>query len=203
MTLADFVHGGLVYPRRVRVLADHAARLIPPRVQVLDVGSGDGSLAAAIADRRPDLRIEAIDVHIRDSVTVPVSAYDGRVIPKADNSVDVVTFFDVLHHAEDPIALLREGVRVARSCILLKDHLCDSRLARRILGFMDDVGNSRHGVALPHNYWSSRQWSAAIQELRLERAVWQAGALDLYPWPASLVFGRGLHVLARLDLPGI
>lgn len=202
MRIVEAAHGGLVHPRRVQVLAEHAAGLIPPGARVLDVGSGDGRLAAAIRDRRPDLRIEGIDVLVRDDVSIRISSYDGRVIPLADNSVDVVTFFDVLHHAEEPAALLREGMRVARSCIVLKDHLCDTMLARWTLRFMDDVGNARHGVALPHNYWSSRQWSAALERLRLDPAVWQVGGLGLYPWPASLVFGGRLHVLARLDVPG-
>jgi hypothetical protein len=112
----------------------------------------------------------------------------------------VVTFFDVLHHADEPTALLREGARVARSCIVLKDHVCNTAVAKFILRFMDHVGNARHNVRLPHNYLSAGQWSAAIQALRLERAEWQVGGLGLYPWPASVVFGGGLHVLARLDV---
>jgi SAM-dependent methyltransferase len=200
MRAVDVAHGGLVHPRRVRVLADRAVELIPPCARVLDVGSGDGLLAAAIAARRPDVHIEGIDVLVRDDASIPVAAFDGRVIPKTTGSVDVVTFFDVLHHADEPTALLREGARVARSCIVLKDHVCNTAVARFILRFMDDVGNARHNVALPHNYWSSTQWSAAIHSLRLERATWQVGGLGLYPWPASLVFGDGLHVLARLDV---
>ena len=200
MTVADVLHGGFVHPRRVDVLAGHACRLIPPGARVLDVGSGDGSLAAVIAGRRPDLRIEGIDVLERPNARIPVSLFDGRTIPAAAGAVDVVTFFDVLHHADDPAALLREGARVARSCIVLKDHVCGDSLARWTLRFMDHVGNARHGVALPHNYWSSSKWSAAIAEIGLEPAVWEVGGLGLYPWPASLVFGRSLHVLARLEL---
>jgi SAM-dependent methyltransferase len=201
MKLIDRLHGQVVHPRRVRVLADHAARLIPPHAHVLDVGSGDGLLATAIAKRRPDLYIEGLDVLVRTNVSIPVAPFDGRAIPRAGQSVDVVTFFDVLHHSHDPAALLREGMRVARSSIVVKDHLCDSKLAGWTLQFMDRVGNERHGVALPHNYWSSPQWAAVIEELSLQCAVWQVGGLGLYPWPASLVFGRALHVLARLDLP--
>jgi len=200
MIFADLAHRGLVHPRRVRVLAEHVARLIPSNAQVLDVGTGDGLLAAAIGTRRPDLRIEGIDVLVRDAVAIPVTPFDGRVVPKASRSVDVVTFLDVLHHADEPVALLREGARVARSCLVIKDHLCDGRFARWILRFMDDVGNARQGVALPYHYWSSRQWSDTIQELSLDRAVWQPGGLGLYPWPASVVFGDGLHVMARLDV---
>lgn len=192
-------HGRFVHPFRVRVLADHAARLIPGDSTVLDVGTGDGRLAAAIAERRPDLRIEGLDVLVRDETFIPVSSFDGRLLPNPDDSVDVVTFFDVLHHTEDPAALLREAMRVARSCIVLKDHLCNGGLDRLTLRFMDHVGNKRHGVQLPYNYWSERQWSATIEDLRLKRAVWEAGGLGLYPWPASMVFGRSLHVIARLE----
>jgi SAM-dependent methyltransferase len=199
MTVADILHGGFVHPRRVDVLAGHACRLIPPGARVLDVGSGDGLLAAAIAGRRPDLVIEGIDVLVRANARIPVSPFDGRTIPAAAGSVDVVTFFDVLHHADDPAALLREGARVARSCVVLKDHVCGDFLARWTLRFMDYVGNARHGVALPHNYWSLPEWSAAIADIGLQPAVWQTGDLGLYPWPASLVFGRNLHVLARLE----
>ena len=200
MTLADVVHGGFVHPRRINVLAEHASKLIPLGASVLDVGSGDGLLAAAIAERRTDLRIDGLDVLVRAHAPIQVSPFDGRTIPVASKSVDVVTMFDVLHHAEDPAGLLREGARVARSCIVVKDHICDSSFAWWTLRFMDHVGNARHGVALPHNYWSSAQWSGAIAELQLEPAVWQVGDLGLYPWPASAVFGRRLHVVGRLDL---
>ena len=72
MKLTGVVHGGMVHPRRVRVLADHAARLIPPDALVLDVGTGDGRIAAAIAERRSDLRIQGIEVTVREDAAIPV-----------------------------------------------------------------------------------------------------------------------------------
>ena len=38
-----------------------------------------------------------------------------------------------------------------------------------------------------------------IDRLALTPAVWEVGGLGLYPWPASMIFGGRLHVLARLD----
>ena len=200
MTFLDLVHGRIAHPRRARVLAEHAARHIPRDAHVLDVGTGDGLLAAALAKRRPDLRIEGLDVQVRPNTATPVTPFDGRVIPRAADSVDVVAFFDVLHHTDEPLVLLREGMRVARRCIVLKDHVSNSLVAYSILRFMDRVANGRHGIALPHNYWSSSQWATAIADLRLERVVWQVGGLGLYPWPASLIFGRSLHVLGVLNV---
>ena len=193
------LHQSCVHPRRVRVIADHASRLVPRDARVLDVGTGDGLIAAALAERRRDLRIEGIDVLVRDDTAIAVTAFDGRVIPMGAASVDVVTMFDVLHHADDPEALLAEACRVARRCVVIKDHVASGWLSRTILAVMDDVGNRRHGVALPHHYLSAPQWRTAIEHLGLKPAVWEVGGLGLYPWPASLVFGGRLHVLARLD----
>jgi SAM-dependent methyltransferase len=193
------LHQSFVHPRRVRVIADHASRLVPRDAQVLDVGSGDGLIAAALAERRRDLRIEGIDVLVREDTAIAVMPFDGRVIPRAAGSVDVVTLFDVLHHADDPPALLAEASRVARTCVVLKDHVAGGWLSRSILTLMDEVGNRRHGVALPHHYLTARQWRGAIDRLGLTPAVWEVGGLGLYPWPASVVFGGRLHVLARLD----
>jgi SAM-dependent methyltransferase len=193
------LHQAFVHPRRIGVIADHASRLLPRGAHVLDVGTGDGLIAAALAERRRDVRIEGIDVLVRPNTAIPVAPFDGRVIPRAAASVDAVTLFDVLHHADDPAALLGEACRVARTCVVVKDHVARGWLSRTILALMDEVGNRRHGVALPHHYLSAAEWRTIIDRLGVTPAVWEVGGLGLYPWPASLVFGGRLHVLARLD----
>jgi SAM-dependent methyltransferase len=194
-------HGGYVHPRRVRVLADHLASLFSPGARVLDVGCGDGLIAAEVARRRPDLVVAGIDVLVRPGAHIPVAGFDGRTIPHADGAFHSVMLVDVLHHALDPGALLREATRVAASHVILKDHTRDSPLAGPILAFMDRVGNERHGVASVFNYWPTPRWQQAFRELDLEVAAW-VGEPQLYPWPASLLFGRGLHFVAKLRRPG-
>jgi SAM-dependent methyltransferase len=195
--ILDPIHERHVHGRRVRVLAERLAEVIPPDARVLDVGCGDGQIDAMLGRLRPDLRIEGIDVLVRPSARIMVTRFDGVRIPFADATFDVVTFIDVLHHTDDPEALLVEARRVARKAIVLKDHCLDGLLAGSTLRLMDRVGNARHGVATPYNYWSEARWRRTFGKLALEIDRW-SGRIGLYPWPASLVFERRLHFIARL-----
>lgn len=204
MGLIGSLHGR-VHTRRVDVLARHLAlvSIIPPRSTVVDVGCGDGRLTAAIGRLRPDAEVSGLDVLIRPETEIPVRAFDGTTIPLPDRSVDVMLFIDVLHHTADPLVLLREARRVMRRAIVVKDHTLDGFLAGPTLRFMDRIGNARHGVALPYNYWSSAQWDRAIQDLGLRATVWKKD-LGLYPKPAKWLFERSLHfigVLAEYENP--
>jgi SAM-dependent methyltransferase len=197
MGLIEFIHEGYIHQRRVRVLSDWCSRLIPSNSEVLDVGSGDGRLTRLIADKRPDISIRGIDVRQRRDAAVLVETFDGTSIPHGKASFDVVMFVDVLHHTSEPMVLLREAIRVARQAILIKDHLVEGILAYSTLRFMDRVGNARHGIPLPYNYWTRREWHRAFQKLRLEVSSWET-SLGLYPYPADLFLGRSLHFIALL-----
>jgi SAM-dependent methyltransferase len=197
MPLLSGAHARLVLSRRVRVLAERIATLLPPSATVLDVGCGDGSLAALLVRQVPGIRLQGIDVLARAFCAIPMQVYDGVVFPLPDRSVDVVLFSDVLHHTPDPLVPLREARRVARHSILIKDHLCDSGWARQVLRCMDWVGNRPHGVVLPYNYWSGAQWRAAWATLDLAPDAWLT-QLGLYPALFRPLFEHRLHFLARL-----
>jgi SAM-dependent methyltransferase len=195
--LTEKLHQRYGHPRRVRILAEHLSGLISQDALVLDVGCGDGLLDQALIDRRHDIRIHGIDVAVRPSAQIPVEVFDGSHIPKPDASFDFVLFADVLHHSNAPLELIREAARVGRRGILIKDHTLEGFLAGPTLRFMDDVGNARHGVALPYTYWTHARWKQTIDELGLEVESW-ISSLGLYPKPADWIFGRSLHFIAHL-----
>lgn len=196
--IADAVgalHGKFVFSRRVRTLANYLAALIPSGARVLDVGCGDGTVARLIAEKLPAISIEGIDVLVRPNTCIPVRPFDGVTIPFPGDSFDVAMLVDVLHHTGDPLVLLREAARVAKT-VLIKDHFRQGFLAGPTLRLMDWVGNASHGVALPYNYWTKAQWNVALDEAGL-RAARMELKLGLYPPPASWLFDRGLHFIAK------
>jgi SAM-dependent methyltransferase len=180
-------------------LAEHLSAVLPSGCRVLDVGTGDGQIAAQITERRPDLEFIGTDVLLRPRTKIPVVHFDGRRLPFPDNTYDVVMFVDVLHHTEDPVAMLAEAARVTRRYLVIKDHTLKGPLAGLTLRLMDWVGNARHGVALPFNYWTEETWQEAFQRLggKVEAVN---SRLNLYWGPLSLIFDRSLHFVARIVL---
>ena len=199
MSPTERIHAWYIHERRSRVLTHQLSKIIPKHFSLLDVGCGDGLLTQRIARDRPDISLTGIDVLVREQPHIPVHNFDGQMIPYEDRSFDGVMFIDVLHHTTDPMILLREALRVARHALVIKDHTRDGLLAGPTLRLMDRVGNARHGVPLPHNYWPKRDWLEAFDSLGLRIGVWTTN-LRLYPWPASLAFDRSLHFVARLEI---
>ncbi|MDQ3814251.1 MAG: class I SAM-dependent methyltransferase [Armatimonadota bacterium] len=198
MRVVGQIHSKYVHNRRVRILSAYLSLLAPPGASILDVGCGDGLLSHLIRQHRDDVNIEGIDVLVRDQTHIPVRQFDGHILPYQDASFDVVMLVDVLHHTDNPLALLKEARRVARQAILIKDHTRNGFLAGPTLRFMDTIGNARYSVALPYTYWSQQQWDQAFQELNLAVDTWHKD-LRLYPVPAHWIFDRDLHFVARIN----
>lgn len=196
----EAAHERHVARRRARVLSEYLADIIPPDANLLDVGCGDGELAWMVGQTRPDLKIRGVDVLVRQQTRIPVDLYDGSTLPCEDNSYDVVTLIDVLHHCDNPKDVLREAGRVAQQAVVIKDHAREGFAAEATLRLMDWVGNHRHGVALPYNYWRMSEWQAVLVDLGMQTEQ-LSGKLGLYPWPASLLFDRSLHFVALLAPP--
>lgn len=199
MRLFGPVHSQYVHPRRTEVLSAHLADLLPHGATVVDIGAGDGLIDKKLQDRRPDLEVTAVEVLVRPVQHVRVEAFDGSRLPHEDESFDAVLLVDVLHHATDPLGLLEEARRVARATIVVKDQMAEGVLARQTLHLMERLANTEHGISIPAQFWSRREWDSAFAEVNLRVEDWR-GRLGLYPLPANLVFERGFHFIARLGV---
>jgi len=202
LRLISAIHKRCVYGGRVARLAAAIAPLCPPPpAKMLDVGCGDGRITKLIAERLGGAEVSGVDVQARDDAVIPVSTYDGRRLPFDDGSFDAVLLVDVLHHTADAPALLCEAARVARGCVIVKDHLCESRIDRWLLGVMDWIGNRPHGVALEYNYLTAAGWDDCTAEAGLVREF-QTTDVHIYRWPLSLICTRKMQLLMKLQKRG-
>lgn len=192
------IHKKLVFDRRTEVLSQHLGKALPRTAKsVLDVGCGDGLIDRLLMNRKPGLQITGIDVLMRPDPHIEVVPFDGTLLPFENGSFDYVMFVDVLHHTADPKQLLSEAARVARHGVIIKDHRCKGAWDKLVLRFMDWVGDAPHGVALPYRYFSLPQWQSVFLSAGLKVSSC-AEHLGIYPFPASAVFDRKLHFVAKL-----
>lgn len=85
---------------------------------VLDVGAGNCYLAKAIGQKKK-AQVVCVDVANYNKTSLPLTLFDGKVLPFQDKSFDFVILSFVLHHAKDQEKLLKECARVCRGEILV------------------------------------------------------------------------------------
>jgi len=125
--------------------AQQVIAVLSPGQHVLEIGAGRGYQARVLA--RAGMSVEAIDLHPPLAGAVwPVRGYDGKVLPFADATFDIVFTSNVLEHVHDLEALLREIRRVLRA-----------------------GGAAVHLV--PSSTW--RLWTSVIHYAHIGRAAWR------------------------------
>lgn len=193
-----------VYRRRLSVLTE----LILPHLRdgdtILDVGCGAGTLGAALHSqahaRGMDVRVEGLERFPRGGEPIPVTPYDGKSFPFANQSFDLVIVADVLHHESQPEALLRECIRVSKRRVAIKDHQLWGPLAKMRVSLSDWAANAPYGVECLYRYNTPLQWESALRDLRLTPVALHR-SINLYPVGFNFLFGRRLQYLAICRVP--
>jgi SAM-dependent methyltransferase len=160
---------GLTYPYyRIR-LAEYICALLPASGEctILDIGSGEGLLDEVVHRYRPATRIVGVDTYIRPNRNgaTPVAKIDGVELPFRDRAFDVAMLINVLHHADDQRQLMHEAYRVARRCVIVKDHVAGSWLEYQKLALLDVIGNAGSGAVVRGHYLSDGQWQELFATL--------------------------------------
>jgi SAM-dependent methyltransferase len=198
MDMTATLHERIAFNRRVRRLSSLLGEFLSPCATVLDVGCGDGQISRNLMQLNPGMRVTGIDVLLRPTAAIPVIQHDGSErFPFGDRSFEAALLVDVLHHTLDPALMLAEARRVASRLVVIKDHCRDGLLAGPTLRAMDWLGNDRHGVALPYNYWPKERWELTFADLGLSVRSWETH-LGLYAAPLRPLFERRLHFVSVL-----
>ena len=190
------LHHRLVRMPRVGRVASAVAMLAGKTESLLDVGAGDGRVGAALRDAL-GARVEGVDVHVQDGARIPIRAFDGITRPYPDGAFEIVALCDVLHHATDPLPLLRDALRVARRAVVIKDHYRFGRASAALLLAMDVIGNASQGVLVRGTYLTPKEWLDLVSRAggRIEAQLWP---LDVHALPLRLATRSELQFAARI-----
>jgi SAM-dependent methyltransferase len=150
-------------------------KLIGSKDKVLYIGAGSGHVASLI-ESRTGAKVFKLDLQDIRSPDVNGGRFilgNARHLPLRDNSYDVVTMFDMLHHCRDQEDLIIEARRVLKSkgaLLLLEDTIADSKSLLRsvivlLVSKVDDIINQQAGNINPHNYRSASEWQRLLIRL--------------------------------------
>ena len=157
----------VAYPYYRLRTTEYIARLLPASgpCAIVDIGAGDGYLGAILEQYRPETSVVGLETHIRGlrRTDFKLVKFDGLASPFADKSFDYALLCNVLHHAGDQAALLREALRLARRGVIIKDHLADTRFQHFQLAVLDVLGNRRFGASTVGRYLSTDEWTALFR----------------------------------------
>jgi len=153
-----------------RADARRKLRLIEPwlshQTSLLEIGSGPGSVLMEFRDA--GYQMDALDVSDSsfDASLTPV-LYDGARMPFEDGAYDTALLLTVLHHIEDPDAVLAEAARVAGRVIIIED-VYDTPWQRKYTKVADSITNLEF-FGHPHSNRSDSEWreTFAKHDLRL------------------------------------
>ncbi|MFI5952774.1 class I SAM-dependent methyltransferase [Cryptosporangium sp. NPDC051539] len=124
-----YVHGhaeSVLRSHRTRTAENSAGYLLPhlrPGLQLLDIGSGPGTITVGLAERVAPGRVTAVEVTEQALALTREAAGDlpmrflvGDVhrLDLPSDEFDVVHAHQVLQHVADPVAALREMIRVSK-----------------------------------------------------------------------------------------
>ncbi|KAJ8127519.1 hypothetical protein O1611_g6116 [Lasiodiplodia mahajangana] len=97
-----------------------------PKLKLLDVGGGPGSITIGFAQRLPDGHITTVDLDPQALAKAKINAYEAGVsniefhtadvheLPFADDTFDITHCHQVLTHVRNPADALREMLRVTK-----------------------------------------------------------------------------------------
>lgn len=157
-----FAHGLSGWtPAKARQLTDLLPKRLSPESRLLDIGGGTGQFAALVV-KESGADVTVLDANEKMLGYVPTGAklhaVHGTVtaIPFADDSFDVVTIVDALHHVADLTAAAHEIARVLRlgGSLVVSDPNAETWIARavgrgeRLLGEPGTVMTPEEMVAL-------------------------------------------------------
>ncbi len=133
--------------------------------KILDLGCGSGIVGKKFQDYFKATVI-GIDIKDRRVERIPFQIFDGKNIPFSEKNFDVVLIGYVLHHARDPITLLKEAKRVGQRIIIYED-LPEGFLSKLFCWLHGISFDKIFGNPNPTSFRTEKEWKNIFKETKL------------------------------------
>jgi len=192
------LHRRQVHLPRVERITEAFVALGGACSSLLDVGAGDGEIASRVAARLGASRVAGVDILVRPESAIEVFPYDGEVLPFPDRSFEIVTISDVLHHCQKPTNVLKECLRVAERCVLVKDHFRFGPYSQAMLWAMDVIGNREAGVFVRGTYFTPTEWIEMTRDVggTFAKLIWP---MQIHGAPFRMITRDEVQFSARIE----
>jgi SAM-dependent methyltransferase len=155
--------------REARQAAALVARDVRPGMSVLDVGCGEGYVAAELAAHGALVNLVDI-VDVRRTRAQPFRLFDGLNLPFDDGGFDIVMLNFVLHHVPDDRKpyLLKEAARVSRDKIFILEDTPENAFDRLMNRRHGESYRAKIGSQAPFGFLTRGEWEWLFKGLGLE-----------------------------------
>jgi len=162
---------------------------LSPNDRIIDIGSGNGLITDYLRQEGFDVTpLDIIDMAYHERVSPVV--YDGDVMPFEDKSFDVALILTVLHHIEEPDAVLVETQRIAQKIIIIED-IYNNSLQKYATFFMDWLVNLGYSPA-PHTNKNDKGWRMTFSNMQLK-------LLHTAQWRVLLFFRQVVYIVHSIN----
>lgn len=184
----QFAHHAL--EARAEKLTTFFENQIPGKSRILDLGGGWGFYAEPLKKRGHEHLI--LDVVQPGYQKAPVVLYDGIKIPFPDQSFDAAILVTMLHHVDDPKALLGEVYRVTRKRVVVIEDIYHHGIGLFWTICRDRILNVEF-MEHPHQFRKHEEWITLFKDQRFRVVDFE----EIYTWLSGFRILNGIYILER------
>jgi len=155
---------------QVRTLSGLTSKKLLPYIDdgesVLDIGCGLGYQARDI-QRKKQVTVTGIDVVDYTDSDFECKLFDGAHIPFPNQSFDVSYLAYVLHHAEKPIKLLSDALRVTKKRVIILEDTPRNDFDRLLDAYHGWSFNKFYHLKHKSVFRTRKQWETIFKEFRV------------------------------------
>lgn len=173
------------YRLAAKKMAEDCIGFIENGSKFLDFGSGSGIVSLEFK-KKFNLDLVGVDIVDNRVVDMELKLIDGKTVPFEDGFFDAVLISYVLHHADEPVRLLKEAKRVVKTGgrVIVFEDLYQGILAKIIC----KVHGSTYGFLFEHhggkeqiNFKNQKQWDEIFRTLGFNQIFAKRVSARIHP----------------------